>query len=184
MHTMDGPSMGIGLLHALGAIHFLAALALLIGAALLLGWCYKQLTPAQLKKWGIILVVGGGIVSLITLGAVKSMHYGHSGKMMMKHGENGAMMMKKMGSMKSDDAMDMSMKGMSMMLEGKTGDSFDQAFLEMMIPHHEGAIDMAKLAQKNAGHAEIKKMANDIISAQQKEIDQMNAWLTAWGMTK
>lgn len=184
MHTMDGPGMGIGLLHAVGALLFLGRIALLIGAAFLFGWCYKQLTPAQLKKWGIILVVAGGLVSLVTFGAGMSMHYGRPGKMMMKHGEHGAMMMKKMDSMKSDDAMDMSMKGMSMMLEGKTGDAFDKAFLEMMIPHHEGAIDMAKLAQKNAGHAEIKKMADDIISAQQKEIDQMNSWLTAWGMTK
>lgn len=178
MHTMDGPGMGIGLLHAVGALLFFGRIALLIGAAFLFGWCYKQLTPAQLKKWGVILVVSGGIVSLVTFGAGMGMHYGHSGKMMMKHSEKGTMMMK------NGDAMDMSMTGMSMMLEGKTGDSFDQAFLEMMIPHHEGAIDMAKLAQKNAGHSEIKKMADDIITAQQKEIDQMNAWLTAWGMTK
>lgn len=174
--------MGIGLLHALGAIHFLAALALLVGTAFLLGWCIKQLTQAQLKKWGIILVAVGGIVCLLTVGAGMSMHSGRSGTMMMKSDDGKMMMMKKMGTTKDGDAMDMSMKGMSMMLDGKTGDAFDQAFIEMMIPHHEGAIDMAKLAQKNAGHTEIKKMADDIISAQQKEIDQMNAWLTAWGM--
>jgi uncharacterized protein (DUF305 family) len=68
-----------------------------------------------------------------------------------------------------------------MMLQGKTGDVFDEAFIRMMIPHHQGAIDMARLAQKNAKHQEIKDMADDIISAQQSEIDLMKQWLEAWG---
>ena len=75
----------------------------------------------------------------------------------------------------------MSMGDMSRMLEGKTGDSFDEAFIRMMIPHHEGAIDMAQAALEDAKHEEIKAMAREIISAQQREIDQMNGWLQAWG---
>lgn len=38
----------------------------------------------------------------------------------------------------------MSMYEMEKMLQGKTGDELDRAFLEAMIPHHQGAIDMAK----------------------------------------
>lgn len=49
-----------------------------------------------------------------------------------------------------------------------------------MIPHHQGAIDMAKYLV-NAKNPELKKMGQDIITAQQKEIDQMKQWLKDWG---
>lgn len=65
-------------------------------------------------------------------------------------------------------------------LEGKSGDEFDKAFLEEMIIHHEGAIDMAEAALQNAKHEEIKSMANAIISTQSLEIAQMKAWLQSW----
>ena len=76
--------------------------------------------------------------------------------------------------------MGMSMMDMSRMLEGKTGDALDSAFLEMMIPHHQGAIDMAKYLT-GAKHDELKKLGADIIAAQANEIAQMEAWQTAWG---
>lgn len=66
-------------------------------------------------------------------------------------------------------------------LEGKTGDDFDEAFLSGMIVHHEGAVDMAELAEKNAKHEEIKRLSRDIISAQNEEIDTMRQWQTDWG---
>ena len=76
---------------------------------------------------------------------------------------------------------EMSMSGMVNALEGKTGEEFDKAFIEQMIPHHQGAIDMAKLVQENASHQEIKDMANDIISAQTSEIEMMQDWQKSWG---
>lgn len=66
-------------------------------------------------------------------------------------------------------------------LQDKTGDDFDKAFMSEMIVHHQGAIDMARLAQTNAKHQEIKDMAKDILSAQSKEIDLMQTWQTDWG---
>ncbi len=51
-----------------------------------------------------------------------------------------------------------------------TGETYDRNFIANMIAHHQGAVDMAKLAQKNAKHQELKDMANDIISAQEGEI--------------
>ena len=57
---------------------------------------------------------------------------------------------------------------------------FDQMFIAGMIPHHQSAIDMAKMARKRAEHKEIKQLADDIISAQQREIDQMRYWYKQW----
>src|SRR5688572_24343717 len=56
-----------------------------------------------------------------------------------------------------------------------TGEDYDRNFIANMIAHHQGAADMAKLAQKNAKHQELKNMADDIISAQEKEIADMIA---------
>ena len=75
---------------------------------------------------------------------------------------------------------DMAMSGMTNILSSKTGDEFDKAFMEQMIIHHQGAIDMAKLAQVNAKHDEIKNLANDILSTQSKEIDMMQTWQGQW----
>jgi uncharacterized protein (DUF305 family) len=101
--------------------------------------------------------------------------------------KEGMMKSDEMDSMEEDEMMDeemdpmaMSMSDMSAMLEGKTGTEFDIAFVQGMIPHHQGAIDMAMAARKSAGHEEIKKMAEDIMTAQQKEVDMMNAWLKEW----
>jgi uncharacterized protein (DUF305 family) len=73
-----------------------------------------------------------------------------------------------------------SMEDMSKALQGKEGDAFDQAFLKEMIVHHEGAVEMAQLARTNAGHVEIKQMAEAIISAQEAEIGQMKEWQLSW----
>lgn len=57
---------------------------------------------------------------------------------------------------------------------------FDQQFIDMMVPHHEGAIEMAKIAETRAARPEIKAMARDILATQAAEIDQMKRWRAAW----
>ncbi len=75
----------------------------------------------------------------------------------------------------------MTMTQMTESLKNKTGDDFDKLFLSEMIDHHQGAIDMAKLAQNQAKHQEVKSLAGDILSAQSKEIDLMQTWQGDWG---
>ena len=55
----------------------------------------------------------------------------------------------------------------------------DIMFAQSMIPHHEQAIEISKLAAKNASNLEIKALAKAIIRAQSREISQMKYWLTA-----
>ncbi len=62
----------------------------------------------------------------------------------------------------------------------ETGTLDDQQFITMMIPHHQMAIDMARIALERAEHPELKQAAQNIISAQQREIDQMTAWRHEW----
>jgi uncharacterized protein (DUF305 family) len=50
-----------------------------------------------------------------------------------------------------------------------------------MIEHHEGAIDMAKLAETRAEHDEIKQLSQDITTAQEGEIAEMKKWQQQWG---
>lgn len=85
------------------------------------------------------------------------------------------------GSMMSNTiSMQHMMGSMNDALKGKTGDEFDRAFLSEMIVHHEGAVEMAELAKKNAKHQEIKDLSDAIISAQEKEIESMKAWQKSW----
>jgi uncharacterized protein (DUF305 family) len=54
-------------------------------------------------------------------------------------------------------------------------------FIDMMVPHHEGAVQMSKDALTRAEHQEVKTLAQQIIDAQQKEIDQMKQWKSKLG---
>jgi len=56
-----------------------------------------------------------------------------------------------------------------------TGDA-DKDFVMMMIPHHQAAIDMAKVELQYGKDPEIRKLAEDIVAAQDKEIATMKAW--------
>ena len=65
-------------------------------------------------------------------------------------------------------------------MHSQKGGDPDIGFIEMMIPHHQGAIEMAKEALQKAKRQEIKQLAQNIINSQQAEIQKMNEWKAAW----
>ncbi|MDQ3099713.1 MAG: DUF305 domain-containing protein [bacterium] len=105
--------------------------------------------------YGIIgLLIGGVIVWLLTSNAVNNNNTG---------------MMQMMGIHQTNSQNTTNMMG-----------NIDRHFIEQMIPHHEDAITMAKLAQTKAKRSEVKQLAENIIDSQGKEISQMTAWYKDW----
>lgn len=60
------------------------------------------------------------------------------------------------------------------------GPEYDVMFLDMMIPHHESAVELSKEALAKAEHEDVRSLARRIIDAQEREIAQMRAWKAAW----
>lgn len=120
---------------------------------------------------GLILAVGVGYVSGTMANRSDRDDYQGGGMHRMANGEmmrNGGMDMQGM------------MSSMSASLRGKSGDDFDKVFLGEMIVHHQGAVEMAQLALTSAKHQEIKDLAAAIITAQNKEIADMQSWSKGW----
>ena len=86
------------------------------------------------------------------------------------------------GTMMSNSGSDMHsmMMDMTANMKGKKGAELEKVFLQDMIVHHEGAVDMAKELQKGTKRPELQKMAQDIITVQTKEISMMKGWLDSW----
>jgi uncharacterized protein (DUF305 family) len=57
---------------------------------------------------------------------------------------------------------------------------FDRVFIDMMIPHHEGALVMAKRVIADGEQPQLRRMARAMIAAQAREIAQMKRWRKAW----
>jgi uncharacterized protein (DUF305 family) len=63
---------------------------------------------------------------------------------------------------------------------GPADADYDLRFIDAMRMHHQGAIEMAKAAQQQSKRPEMKKLAQNIITAQNREIAQMQQWRQAW----
>jgi len=57
----------------------------------------------------------------------------------------------------------------------------DLAFIEMMIPHHQGAVAMSREILETTKRPELQQLARNIIRDQQREVAQMESWKESWG---
>jgi uncharacterized protein (DUF305 family) len=67
-------------------------------------------------------------------------------------------------------SMGMGSGGMAKQMVMENGRYSDKAFIDAMVPHHQGAIEMARVALRNAEHEEIQELSRNIVSTQQSEI--------------
>lgn len=82
-----------------------------------------------------------------------------------------------------DETLGLSMEAMGMEMDTgslESAEPFDQAFIDMMIPHHQGAIEMARVELEEGSDVETMDLAQRIIDAQSTEIEEMNSWRTEW----
>ena len=96
------------------------------------------------------------------------------------HGEHGEA--EKTGGMAGMDhsemdhgSMDMGSGGMAREMVMENGRYSDRAFIDAMVPHHQGAVEMAEVALENAEHDEIKQLSRNIVSAQEAEIEELKS---------
>lgn len=85
-----------------------------------------------------------------------------------------------MSSMSSESSTSSSPSTSAAAVEGEHNDQ-DVMFAQMMLVHHQGAIEMADMATTKASSQEVKDLAATIKAAQEPEIEQMTSWLGAWG---
>jgi uncharacterized protein (DUF305 family) len=83
--------------------------------------------------------------------------------------------------MAADQALKASMAKMHQGMMIKDSGNADVDFVKSMIPHHQGAIDMAKVELQYGKDPAMKKLAQDIVDAQQAEIGTMQDWLKKQG---
>lgn len=58
--------------------------------------------------------------------------------------------------------------------------TFDRRFIDMMVPHHQAAVEMAKMAKRRSEHPEIRALSDEIIRTQSEEIELMRSYRKAW----
>lgn len=71
-------------------------------------------------------------------------------------------------------------KAMELPLTG----NLDADFVRSMIPHHQGAIDLAEVTLKNSSDPQIRTLARNIVGAQRREIAFMRSWLRERGIAE
>jgi len=104
-------------------------------------------------------------------GGMQGMDHGKSGG---KTAHKGKSTGKGMASMDHGEMGSGNMSAMSRKMVMPNGKYSDAAFVDAMVPHHEGAVEMAQVALKNAEHAKTRRLAQNIIDSQRAEIKKLN----------
>jgi uncharacterized protein (DUF305 family) len=81
----------------------------------------------------------------------------------------------KSGGTAGKKGMDHGSGGTASGLLKENGKYSDERFIDAMVPHHEGAVEMARVAKKHAEHPEIKQLAENIVTTQRAEIEDLES---------
>ena len=120
-------------------------------------------------------------MTFITLSAIAISNYAQANEQ--PHQAHMNMQMSTGSAMQQELMQGMSQMHQDMMAAAQYKDP-DVAFAAGMLPHHIGAVKMAEVELKYGKDPEMRKLAEDIINAQQAEIEQMQKWLKAHNKKK
>ena len=115
-------------------------------------------------------------MTFITLSAIAISNYAQANEQ--PHQAHMNMPMSTDSAMQQELMQGMNQMNQDMMAAAQYKDP-DVAFAAGMLPHHIGAVKMAEVELKYGKDPEMRKLAEDIINAQQAEIEQMQKWLEA-----
>ena len=121
------------------------------------------------------------LMTFITLSAVAISNYAQANEQ--PHQAHMNMSMSAGSAMQQELMQGMDQMNQDMMAAAQYKDP-DVAFAAGMLPHHIGAVKMAEVELKYGKDPEMRKLAEDIINAQQAEIEQMQKWLKAHNKKK
>ena len=121
------------------------------------------------------------LMTFITLSAVAISNYAQANEQ--PHQAHMNMSMSTDSAMQQELMQGMNQMHQDMMAAAQYQDP-DVAFAAGMLPHHIGAVKMAEVELKYGKNPEMRKLAEDIINAQQAEIEQMQKWLKAHNKKK
>jgi uncharacterized protein (DUF305 family) len=122
-----------------------------------------------------ILMMAAAVASLPSLASAQGAHGGHSGHSTPAQTARTPDTPATQGYRQANETMH---KNMDIAFSGNA----DVDFVRGMIPHHQGAIDMAKVALQYAKDEQVRKWAEDVIREQEREIAGMQAWLKSKGV--
>ena len=108
---------------------------------------------------------GGGAQGNGSGGDMEGMDHGGSGEQAGQETTGGGMAGMDHGDMMPED--------MARHMVAPNSEYSDERFIDAMVPHHQGAVEMAQVALENAEHEQIRRLAEDIITAQEAEIEEL-----------
>jgi uncharacterized protein (DUF305 family) len=127
------------------------------------------------KAWPLTLILAVALILAACGGAGGGQQGSGSGSEQESAEKSGGGMAGMDHSQMGHGSMDMGSGDMARQMVMENGKYSDERFIDAMVPHHQGAIDMAEIALENAEHEEIIQLSRNIISSQQAEIEELKS---------